>query len=50
MVDMRMSNHKLVKRGIDMIVKELKVSEKKAESLLTLHGSVRKAIDACQKN
>jgi len=50
MVDMRMSNHKLVKRGIYMIVKELKVSEKKAESLLTLHGSVRKAIDACQKN
>lgn len=45
MVDMRMSNHKLVKRGIDMIVKELKISEKKAESLLTLHGSVRKVID-----
>ena len=48
MVDMRMSNHKLVKRGIDMIVKELKISEKKAETLLTKHGSVRKAIDAYQ--
>jgi len=48
MVDMRMSNHKLVKRGIDMIVKELKISEKKAETLLTLHGSVRKAIEAYQ--
>lgn len=50
MVDMRMSNHKLVKRGIEMIVKELKISEKKAESLLTLHGSVRKVIDNFSAN
>jgi N-acetylmuramic acid 6-phosphate etherase len=50
MVDMRMSNHKLVKRGIEMIVKELKISEKKAESLLTLHGSVRKVIDNFSEN
>lgn len=46
MVDMKMSNHKLVKRGIGMIVKELNISEKKAEKLLSLHGSVRKAIES----
>lgn len=46
MVDMKMSNHKLVKRGIGMIVKELNISEKKAEKLLNLHGNVRKAIES----
>jgi N-acetylmuramic acid 6-phosphate etherase len=49
MVDMRMSNHKLVKRGINMVMKELKISETKAGELLNNHGSVRKAILVYQK-
>jgi N-acetylmuramic acid 6-phosphate etherase len=49
MVDMRMSNNKLVKRGIEMVVKELNVTEKKAAKLLQENGSVRKAVLAFQK-
>ena len=45
MVDMKMSNNKLVDRGTKMIMKELKVSYEKAAQLLKKHKSVRKAID-----
>ncbi|WP_026932926.1 N-acetylmuramic acid 6-phosphate etherase [Christiangramia echinicola] len=45
MVDMQLSNVKLVGRGIRMIMEELGVSEKEAEKLLKEHGSVRKAIN-----
>jgi N-acetylmuramic acid 6-phosphate etherase len=45
MVDMQLSNHKLVKRGIHMIMEEINVSEAEAEALLKKEGSVRKAID-----
>lgn len=44
MVDMQLSNDKLVGRGIRMIKEELQVSEDKAAQLLEQYGSVRKAI------
>ena len=44
MVDMQLTNNKLIDRGTRMIMDELKVSEKEAETLLRTHGSVRKAI------
>lgn len=46
MVDMQLSNNKLVDRGTKMVAKELGVDYKKANELLLKHGSVRKAIDA----
>ena len=45
MVDMQLSNNKLVDRGTKMIMNELKIDYKKAESLLQKYGSVRRAID-----
>ncbi len=45
MVDMQLSNHKLVNRGILMIMDALNVDEKEAEKLLNTHKSVRNAID-----
>lgn len=44
MVDMQLSNHKLVDRGIRMIVDELGINKKQAKDLLQKFGSVRKAI------
>ena len=46
MVDMQLSNAKLVQRAIDMIIDEIGVSQKKASLLLDKTGSVRKAIDS----
>lgn len=45
MVDMQLSNHKLVGRGTTMIMNALNIKEKEANALLLKHGSVRKAID-----
>ena len=45
MVDMQLSNNKLVDRGAKMIMKETGVSYQKAEQLLSQYGSVRKAVD-----
>ncbi len=45
MVDMQLSNNKLVERGIKMVMQELLVDNLTAESLLEKYGSVRKAID-----
>lgn len=45
MVDMQLSNEKLVKRGTNMIMTSLDISEKEAKKLLITYGSVRKAID-----
>ena len=45
MVDMQLSNDKLVDRGVKMIMGEILVSYQEAEQLLTENGSVRKAID-----
>ena len=46
MVDMQLTNNKLVDRGTKMIMRELKVDYKTANSLLKKYGSVRKAVDA----
>ena len=50
MVDMQLSNHKLVGRAIAMVVQELGVSEEKAKQLLDQFGNVRKACDGFRKN
>ena len=44
MVDMQLSNDKLVERGIRMIMETKAVSSKRAKTYLKNHGSVRKAI------
>jgi N-acetylmuramic acid 6-phosphate etherase len=44
MVDMQLSNDKLVNRGIKMIMNELSVSEKEASKLLLKHKNVRQSI------
>lgn len=44
MVDMQLSNLKLVDRGVKMIVDELNIDYNEAEILLQKHGSVRDAI------
>ena len=49
MVDMQLSNNKLIKRGTKMIMDELKIDEKSADNLLKKFGSVRNAI-ASKKN
>jgi N-acetylmuramic acid 6-phosphate etherase len=46
MVDMQLSNNKLVIRGTSMICDSLNISEEEAKDLLIEHGSVRKAINA----
>ena len=46
MVDMQMTNHKLVERAIRMVTEELGISREEAEALLDAHGSVRGAIEA----
>lgn len=46
MVDMQLSNHKLVNRGVRMLIDELSISEQAAEKLLETHKNVRKAIEA----
>lgn len=45
MVDMQLSNNKLVDRGVKMIMSEIPVSYEKASELLEKYGSVRKAVD-----
>ena len=49
MVDMQLSNNKLVNRGTNMLMKELNLDYSTAEKLLLKYGSVRKAMDAYQK-
>lgn len=44
MVDMQLSNNKLVDRGIQMLMKELHIPISEAEQLLTKHKNVRSAI------
>jgi N-acetylmuramic acid 6-phosphate etherase len=45
MVDMHLSNDKLVDRGTKMIMDETRLSSEKARELLDKFGSVRKAVD-----
>ena len=46
MVDMQLTNHKLVDRGVKMIMEELAIDEKEAEELLKQFGNVRRAIES----
>lgn len=46
MVDMQLSNNKLVDRGVKMIMSELKIERSHAEKLLKKHKNVRSAIEA----
>lgn len=46
MVDMQLSNNKLVDRGVKMIMGEIDVTYDQAAELLETHGSVRKAVEA----
>lgn len=45
MVDMQLSNHKLIDRGIKMIMKQLNVSYSEANNLLQKHGNVRNVLN-----
>lgn len=49
MVDMQLSNDKLVDRGTNMVVKETGLSYEEAKKLLLAQGSVRKAVEALKK-
>jgi N-acetylmuramic acid 6-phosphate etherase len=46
MVDMQLTNNKLVSRGTRMVMDELGISQSEAELLLKKHGSVRKAVES----
>jgi N-acetylmuramic acid 6-phosphate etherase len=50
MVDMQLTNNKLVDRGTRMIMDELKISEQEAAQLLMEFGSVRKAVESRKGN
>ena len=45
MVDMQLTNNKLVDRGTKMIMKETGLDERSAAALLDKYGSVRKAVE-----
>ena len=49
MVDMQLSNDKLLDRGVKMIMGEINVSYPEASELLKKYGSVRKAVDNYNK-
>ena len=46
MVNMQLTNKKLVERGVRMIVDELHIPREKAKTLLLQYGSVKKVLDA----
>ncbi len=48
MVDMQLSNNKLIKRGTNILMEELNINALEAGSLLNKYGNVRKALDANQ--
>ena len=50
MVDMQLSNTKLIDRGTRMIMEEIPVSYEEANQLLQTHGSVRNAVDFYNNN
>jgi len=49
MVDMQLTNQKLVERGTRMISEELGLEEEEARRLLLLHGSVRRVLENFRK-
>ena len=50
MVNMQLSNRKLIERGTRMIVEELNIQSEAARILLLQHGSVKKALESYKKN
>ena len=50
MVNMQLSNQKLIDRGTRMIIEELHLDYEKAEALLLLHGPVKSAIEAYRRH
>jgi len=50
MVNMQLTNKKLIERGTRMVVDELQVSTEKAREILLKYGSVKKALDAFKEN
>ena len=49
MVDMQLSNNKLVDRGTKMILESIDAGYESAKELLLKHGSVRRAIEEFKK-
>jgi N-acetylmuramic acid 6-phosphate etherase len=49
MVDMQLSNNKLVNRGITMIMNELNITEEEATQLLKEHKNIRQSISYGKK-
>ena len=49
MVDMQLSNNKLIDRGARMIANELNIDFEQAANLLEKYGSVRKAVEQYKK-
>ena len=50
MVDMQLSNNKLIERAIKMVVENTNCTQEKARTLLTKYGSVREVINVINKN
>ena len=50
MVNMQLSNNKLIDRGIRYVIEELNVSQARAKELIETYGSVSEAIKASLKN
>ena len=50
MVDMQLSNNKLIDRGTRMVMDQLGVDHVRANELLRMHGSVRQAIASAAKS
>lgn len=50
MVDMQLSNLKLVDRGVRMILQQIDIPYEEAKRLLEAHGSVRKAVESWEKD
>ena len=50
MVNMQLTNKKLIERGIRMIVEELNIQREAARILLEKYGSVKKALEFYKKN
>jgi N-acetylmuramic acid 6-phosphate etherase len=46
MIDMQLTNNKLVDRGTKMVMEALAIPQAEAEQLLKQHGSVRKAVES----
>ena len=46
MVDMQLTNNKLIRRGTHMLMSALKIGKPEAERILLKYGSVRKALNA----